>query len=204
MCNSSLIEKMSDNESGSGGEEEYTVEEILDRRVVKGKVEYYIKWEGYGPEDNTWEPEENLTCPELIRKFEENRKNKENKKKEKEKAAAAAAARKNLSTNDSSEENSKDGSKKRKSEVSNDSGEKKEKKKSKVEDAPKGFAKNLEPETILGASDSTGELMLLMKWKGVEEADLVPAKEANERCPQIVIKFYEERLTWNSSSRNSN
>uniref|UniRef100_A0A8D9AR80 Heterochromatin protein 1 n=1 Tax=Cacopsylla melanoneura TaxID=428564 RepID=A0A8D9AR80_9HEMI len=193
---------MSDNESGSGNEEEYTVEKILDRRVVKGKVEYYIKWEGYGADENTWEPEENLTCPELIRDFEENRKNKEAKKKEKEKAVAT---KRSSPIRASSEENSKESSAPKKKKESNDiSSDKKEKKKSKSDDSPKGFAKNLEPETILGASDSTGELMLLMKWKGVDEADLVPAKEANVKCPQIVIKFYEERLTWNSSGRNSN
>ncbi|XP_017304508.2 chromobox protein homolog 1 [Diaphorina citri] len=152
---------MSDNESGSGNEEEYTVEKILDRRVVKGKVEYYIKWEGYGNDENTWEPEENLTCPDMIKEFEENRKNKEAKKKEKEKVTT----KKSLSSVESSEENSKDSTSKKRKE-SNDSSDKREKKKSKSDDSPKGFAKNLEPETILGASDSTGELMLLMKWKG--------------------------------------
>ncbi|KAI7803848.1 chromobox protein homolog 1a [Triplophysa rosa] len=150
-------------------EEEYVVEKVLDRRVVKGKVEYLLKWKGFTNEDNTWEPEDNLDCPDLIAQY--------------------------LQMHKSDEK--KDG--KRKGESDTDGGEDSRPKKRKDEqEKPRGFARGLDPERIIGATDSSGELMFLMKWKNSDEADLVPAKEANVKCPQVVISFYEERLTWHS------
>ncbi|KAF8675264.1 hypothetical protein RHS04_06745 [Rhizoctonia solani] len=42
------------------GEEEYKVEQIIDSKRQRRKWFYLIKWKGYGPEDNSWEPEELL------------------------------------------------------------------------------------------------------------------------------------------------
>ncbi|XP_078138449.1 uncharacterized protein LOC139929048 [Centroberyx gerrardi] len=153
-------------------EEEYVVEKVLERRVVKGRVEFLLKWKGFSDEDNTWEPEDNLDCPDLIAEFMQKHKEKEEKKREGKRKAA--------------------------SEASADSEEKGSKRKKEEGEKARGFGRGLQPERIIGATDSSGELMFLMKWKNSDEADLVPAKEANVKCPQVVISFYEERLTWHS------
>lgn len=55
--------------------EKYDVEEIVDKKVTsEGKVQYLLKWKGYPHSENTWEPEENLACPELMEAFEKKRK----------------------------------------------------------------------------------------------------------------------------------
>uniref|UniRef100_A0A3B5LR54 Chromobox homolog 5 (HP1 alpha homolog, Drosophila) n=1 Tax=Xiphophorus couchianus TaxID=32473 RepID=A0A3B5LR54_9TELE len=170
--------KSRDEESSSSDEEEYVVEKVLDRRVVKGRVEFYLKWKGYSDKHNTWEPEKNLDCPELISEFMKTYK----------KGSTGSAT-------------PKSGSSKKRSSDDDEEGSSKPKKKKEDEIlVARGFERGLEPEKIIGATDSCGDLMFLMKWKDSDEADLVLAKEANHKCPQIVIAFYEERLTWHEDS----
>ena len=37
----------------------------MGKKIIQGIVYYQVKWEGYNDEDNTWEPEENLSSPDL-------------------------------------------------------------------------------------------------------------------------------------------
>jgi len=46
------------------GEEEWEVEEILDSRRTRGRLQYLVKWRGFT--DPTWEPEKNLTEVEAV------------------------------------------------------------------------------------------------------------------------------------------
>ena len=53
-------------------DEEYEVEKILDKRQRKGGIEYLVKWKNFDdPDDNTWEPSDNLGDAEAkIKQFE--------------------------------------------------------------------------------------------------------------------------------------
>ena len=42
-------------------QEEYEVDAILDKKIVRKKAQYLIKWVGYPLHDATWEPEKHLT-----------------------------------------------------------------------------------------------------------------------------------------------
>jgi len=161
----------------SGSEEEYEVEQVLDERMEENedgvKVKHYrIRWKGFGSDDDTWEPKDNLDCADLISNFEAKA------QKEKEEKRAKKREQKEKARKEGTNEESFAPAKKAKSEPISI------------------FDKGLKAEKICGATEKSGELQFLIKWKDSEETDLVMAKEANLRIPQVVIKFYEDRIRW--------
>uniref|UniRef100_A0A2M4CSP4 Heterochromatin protein 1 n=1 Tax=Anopheles darlingi TaxID=43151 RepID=A0A2M4CSP4_ANODA len=201
-------QKTTDAESdSSSGEEEYVVEKIVDRREKKGKVEYLLKWMGYSSDANTWEPRENLDCPELIKAFEQSREAGGKKDSGKEKAKprrSSTAGRKKKSAGDSDADNGAASD----DDDREDTGSTKSSGKGKTTlDAEEvsGFDKGYIPEKILGATEANGKLLFLVQWKDKDKAQLVKSEEARKHCPQLVIDFYEDRLIWqplNESAAN--
>lgn len=192
-------------------DEVFTVEKILDKRVTNGEVEYLLKWNGYTDDANSWEPEKNLYCEELIKAFElqfEHREKELKKIKEKPNRARKVKLSKFTVVNDACHDASS-------SKICRKVSPPKPKNKSSEKGIFKISVDNVNDEKatedkednylnitdkaaekIIGVTESVDGLMFLVKWKGIEEANFVPAKKANIMCPQIVIEFYEKQLTW--------
>lgn len=53
----------------SPSENNYEVEEILDHKNTRAGRKFLIRWKGYDSDDDTWEKESNLKCPEILNKY---------------------------------------------------------------------------------------------------------------------------------------
>lgn len=214
------------------------MEKVLRSRIRGGKREYFLKWKGYPDEDNTWEPEENLDCPDLIKEFEENQKKstklrtpvssskrssaasnssntpsdddtkKETQFQKKTKSTTLQIATKDLRQTSKDEQNTPVLNAKRrrnltppeKSEVSGDtdlnlSPTKSIEKVAQVPQSPmsapktRGFDRCLKAERIIGATESSGELMFLIKWYALSISSLILSWRQNN----IISFLFKER-----------
>ncbi|XP_066539030.1 chromobox protein homolog 3b isoform X2 [Hoplias malabaricus] len=170
--------------------QEFAVEKIIRRRVNDGKVEYYLKWKGFTDAENTWEPEDNLDCPELIEEFLRN-----------------VAVSGETERDDSHSLEPVFQPKEELTELEADIAHQQQCQSEQIEgkigkpgdhDTATGDDRSAfpEPERIIGSTDRHGELMFLIKWKDTDDVALLSAREASARWPQMVIGFYEDKLTW--------
>ena len=51
------------------GEEHYIVEWVLDSQLMRGQLQFLVKWEGYGHKENSWVPELDIAAPDKIQEF---------------------------------------------------------------------------------------------------------------------------------------
>ena len=130
-----------------------------------------FQWRNYeDPEENTWEPVVNLSDAEkAIRLY------------EREQETKMAASSKNNKRKNAPGGAQQNPSKQQKTEL---------------KEKPRGFARGLTAEKIIGIRKEPEKLFFLVKWKGTEDTDFVEAREAKMKIPQVVIEFYEEKLNW--------
>jgi hypothetical protein len=67
------------------------VESIEDMKQSQGKRQFKIRWKGYGPDNDTWENEEDLSCPNIIKSFLEKNKTERSDESKTQKQAGKAA-----------------------------------------------------------------------------------------------------------------
>lgn len=184
-------------------------------RQVKNKIKNLcyqfgvnIETTVYYSSHNTWEPQSNMSCPGLIKEYEANEVKQSTRLKHKNNSSLCLANSNKKKRIDSltstcsdslsSTEKTVDMKEKSLLTIKKESSVKLEAKNDENvnKSTMHGFDRGFIPEKIIGATDSNGELMFLMKWIDSDVADLVLAKTANVKCPQLVIQYYEERLCW--------
>jgi hypothetical protein len=47
----------------------YIVEKVVDHRLKDGTIEFLLRWKGYGPTDDTWTKEEDMSCHSLVEDY---------------------------------------------------------------------------------------------------------------------------------------
>ncbi|KAI1301790.1 Chromobox -like protein 3 [Halotydeus destructor] len=64
----------------------------------------------------------------------------------------------------------------------------------KHDEPPRGWARGLEPEEVLGVTIENAIILYLIKWVGCDEADLVLGSDLAVRCPRLIINYLEPQL----------
>uniref|UniRef100_A0A336LVR4 CSON002945 protein n=1 Tax=Culicoides sonorensis TaxID=179676 RepID=A0A336LVR4_CULSO len=152
-----------EDESDNEDDEEYEVQEIVGHRYVGKQLEYKIRWKGYSAKDDTWEPKKSLSCPDKIKKYEENH-------------------------DTSMKSNNKKGGTKRKATTSPKKSAKKAK--DELEDSDEDDEKEYEVARILDVRvKKNGNREFLVHWKGWSSRFDNWEPEDNLNCDELIADF---------------
>lgn len=158
-------------------EEEYEVLDIVDHRKERGgKFLYRIRWKNYGEEDDTWEPEDTLSCPDIIKKYKA--------KMEKEEAAVTPAKKGRPASKGVA---AKKGAKKPTPKKTTKSA------KADDDDDDEEDETEYEVEKIIDVHfKRDGKREYLVRWKGFSSKDDTWEPADNVNCPHLIEKLNEK------------
>lgn len=154
--------KLKSKEKAKKSNNEYEVEAIMDSKTVKGKTKFLIRWKGWDEADDTWEPEDTLSCPDLIKAFQKKSKTAAKKVKSKKRKRVDDSD----SENDDSDDSDYGGGNKSKGQVS---------------------GSQYEVERVLNSKiNKQGKWEFFVMWKGYGPDHNTWEPEANLNCPKLI------------------
>ncbi|EGF77697.1 hypothetical protein BATDEDRAFT_91354 [Batrachochytrium dendrobatidis JAM81] len=204
-------------------DEEFEVERIIKFRKHQGVEQFYIKWKGYPDSDNTWEPTDVVDAPDLVKEFWSTQASKGKKARTSTSRSRAIEPQasppkrqktpiaKNGKSASQPSRTSKKGATSKSASKPNPSSKKKtiEEEESseslqKIYLSPDALTAEMRDklswendvesiETMEMASSSTDDLLVYINWNDGKKI-VVASKVANAKCPQKIIKFYENHL----------
>ncbi|XP_017110016.2 micronuclear linker histone polyprotein [Drosophila bipectinata] len=157
-----------------GGEDEFEVEAIVGHKTVRGVSYFQVRWKGYDKSEDTWEPEADLNCKDLIAKFKAKETKQENTKVKAGKGPKPAAKKAGTGT-------------KGRASSANTAAAAGGKKSSATSDDPE---KEWVVERIIDYVDDEKDGGLYrIRWKGFGRKDDTWEPESNLSCEDLIEKF---------------
>lgn len=165
---------------GNNDDADFEVEDILDHKFEMDDRYFLVRWKNFGPEDDTWEPESSLSCPDIVRKYVNNNPDLEmkssggsRKRPANMKAKSNVPAKKSKGYKKASNSNTKNA-------VENDDGNNVE----------------YEVEDIVDHKIVKGETLFRIRWKNFDSSD--DTWEAGAKlslsCPVIIERYKDKKM----------
>lgn len=156
---------------------EYEVEDIIGHKFEKKNRLFLVRWKDCGPDDDTWEPESSLACPEIISKYIENN----------PEAEKSAGSRKRPATKEKSAVPSKRSRAKNPTSTTTDND-------SNADDDAANGEEEYEVEAIVKHKIERGKTSFLIRWKNYDSSGDTWEPESSLSCPEIISKYKEEHM----------
>lgn len=170
-------EKKGKKEKKSKGEDDYEVQLIVDEKTEKSQKLYLVRWKGWSPDNDTWEPESSLNCPDLIKKFQDNLA-------KKRPSAPKRGSAKKPKYAEIEEDTIVEAPRKRKAPESRG-----------ATAAAAAVEDDYEVEDIVDQKTEKGKKFYLVKWKGWAASSNTWEPESSLSCPDIVKKYLAKAST---------